>query len=82
MTDSVAQIEEISYAQAIDELERILGEIEEAHVDVDTLSTKVERAAFLLKLCRNRLVKAETQVKNVLAEMEEETCPPAESLED
>ena len=82
MTDPISKNEEITYAQAVDELERILGEIEDAHVDVDTLSAKVERAAFLLKLCQSRLTKAETQVRNVLAEMEEEACPPAESLED
>ena len=82
MTDPISKNEEISYALAIDELEQILGEIEDSNVDVDALSAKVERAAFLLKLCRSRLTKAETQVKNVLAEVEEEACPPAESLED
>lgn len=82
MTDPISKNDEISYTQAIDELEQILSEIEDTHVDVDTLSVKVERAAFLLKLCRGRLTKAETQVKNVLAEMEEEACPPADSSED
>ncbi len=82
MNDTSTPVENLSYAEAISELETILSQIEDAQIDVDTLSSKVERAASLLKVCRQRLVKAETQVKTVLADMEETECLPPESLED
>jgi exodeoxyribonuclease VII small subunit len=63
-------VDELSYAEAVAELEAILKRIEMADVDVDTLSSAVERAAELLKLCRTRIEKAETRVVQVLADIE------------
>jgi exodeoxyribonuclease VII small subunit len=63
----------LSYNKAIQELEDILKEIEGAEVDIDLLSTKVERASVLLKLCRDKISKAETKVVKILTEIEENT---------
>jgi exodeoxyribonuclease VII small subunit len=63
-------LEHLSYAEAVAELEAILKRIETADIDVDTLSTAVERAAELLKLCRARIEKAETRVVQVLSDIE------------
>lgn len=58
------------YKDAIDELESIIEEIESETVDIDVLTTKVKRAAFLIKLCRKNLKKTDLEVKKVLKEFE------------
>lgn len=58
-----------SYAAASAELEQILQEIETGEVDLDVLSEKVERAAALLALCRQKLAATETKVKKVTADL-------------
>jgi len=60
----------ISYNDSIEELESIIGEIENETVDVDILAKKVRRAIFLIKLCRKKLRKTDTEVKKVLKEFE------------
>ena len=77
MTDRNAQAaiseDDIAYVDAVSELEQILQRIEVADIDVDTLSNQVERAAHLLKICRTRIGRAETRIKDVLADMEEDS---------
>jgi len=58
----------LSYNEAMKEVEAILAEIGSEQVDVDTLSEKVERASELLKLCKEKLTKAQEKVDKVLAQ--------------
>lgn len=57
---------EITYSEALGELEQILQSIESGGGDIDTLSTKVTRATELIRLCRSRLLKVEGEVKEIL----------------
>lgn len=57
---------ELTYSQALQELEEILRSIESADTDIDTLSSKVTRATELIKFCRARLLKVESEVKEIL----------------
>ena len=61
------------------ELEQILQDIESGEIDLDLLSDKVERAATLLAVCRQKLAATETKVKKVTAElaaaMDQEATP-------
>jgi exodeoxyribonuclease VII small subunit len=66
--------EGLAYADALAELERILDTLESDRVDVDTLATRVERAAALIRLCRSRLGAARTQVEAVVGELGEEAA--------
>ncbi|MDZ7676873.1 MAG: exodeoxyribonuclease VII small subunit [Acidimicrobiales bacterium] len=50
------------YADAVDELETILREIEDDDVDVDLLAERVTRAAALIEFCRDRIVAARDAV--------------------
>ncbi len=59
-----------SYAAAAEELERILDENERGAADVDVLSEKVERAARLIRVCRDRISGAEQKVRKVLEDLE------------
>jgi exodeoxyribonuclease VII small subunit len=61
-----------TYTEAIEELERIISDIEQGDVSVDELSEKVKRAAVLLKFCREKLTSTENDVKKILEEMEGE----------
>jgi exodeoxyribonuclease VII small subunit len=58
--------EEIGYADALAELERILAELERSDVDVDVLATRVQRASELIKLCRDRIGNARTRIEDVV----------------
>lgn len=59
---------EITYSEALGELEQILQTIEQGDTNIDTLATKVTRATELIRICRSRLLKVEGEVKAILAE--------------
>ena len=61
--------DEPTYAAATAELEQILADIESGDADLDVLAEKVERAAALLTICRQRLAATETKVRKVTAEI-------------
>ncbi len=61
-----------AYGEAVEELERIITEIEEESVDVDALTEKVKRATFLIGYCKDRLKDTEVEVQKALSGLEEE----------
>jgi len=61
--------EEITYREALAELEDILSSIESEQVDVDDLAIKVKRSAELIRLCRSRINAASVQVEAVVRDM-------------
>ncbi len=60
----------ISYAEAIKQIEEILDKIESEELDVDELSNKVKKASDLLKLCKMKLHETEEDIRKILDEME------------
>lgn len=69
MSQSRKPAEAPTYAAASDELEQILQDIESGEIDLDVLTDKVERAAVLLAVCRQKLAATETKVKKVTGEL-------------
>ena len=65
--------DQLTYKQAIEELERIVSEIENEDIDVDLLAEKVKRATFLNKYCKTKLRKTEEELKKLLEEIEKES---------
>ena len=61
---------ELKYAEAMQEMEEILSQIENEELDVDELSSTVKRVSFLVKVCRDKLFKTEAEVEKILKEME------------
>ncbi len=61
-----------AYKDAIEEIESIVEEIENETVDVDVLTDKVKRAAFLVRYCKEKLKKTDDEVKKVLKDFEKE----------
>jgi exodeoxyribonuclease VII small subunit len=65
-----AALEELGYAEAVEELEAILAELDGDDVDVDVLAARVRRAADLVQLCRRRLDGARVVVTRIVADLE------------
>ncbi|MGQ8336366.1 exodeoxyribonuclease VII small subunit [Sunxiuqinia sp. A32] len=61
----------MTYQEAVNEIDEILNKIENDELDVDELSEKVKRVSSLIKLCKEKLHKTETEVENILKEMED-----------
>lgn len=60
-----------SYENQLNELEGIIRDIEDENISVDELSSKVKRAAVLIKNCRAVLNSTEKDVENILKELED-----------
>jgi exodeoxyribonuclease VII small subunit len=58
------------YAQALDELDQILRELEGTDVDVDRLADRVARASELIALCRQRISAAKLRIDEVIADLD------------
>ena len=69
--------QEIGYADALSELQQILGELEAEDIDIDVLAVKVERAAELIRVCRGRINDAEVRVKEIVAGLDHEEDEPS-----
>jgi len=61
----------VSYNEAMAEVEEILEKIENEELDVDDLAEKVKRVSILLKICKDKLMKTNEQVEQILKEMED-----------
>ncbi|MDR1723577.1 MAG: exodeoxyribonuclease VII small subunit [Tannerella sp.] len=59
-----------TYNETVAKLRAIVREIETGELDVDILSEKVKEATRLIKLCKDKLFKADEEVKKVLEELE------------
>jgi exodeoxyribonuclease VII small subunit len=58
------------YAQALDELDQILRELESTDVDVDRLADRVARASELIAVCRQRISTAKLRIDEVIADLD------------
>lgn len=63
-------MENLSYSNAIKEIEEILKYIESQEVDVDVLVEKVKRATELILFCKSKLKTAEEELHKTLIELE------------
>ncbi len=61
---------DISYNEAIAEIEMILEEIESEKIDIDSLSAKVKKATELISLCKEKLKKADEEIENLMKSIE------------
>lgn len=59
---------EFNYAEAIAEVEQILGEISADKVSVDELEKRVKRATELIEACHAKLDSVEEKVEKALQE--------------
>jgi exodeoxyribonuclease VII small subunit len=71
-------VEDLSYADALDEVEAILERLEHDEPDVDRVADDVARAAQLLAHCRQRLAALKLRVDEVVPELEPGAAPDLE----
>lgn len=58
--------EEIKYEDAVKELEHIVAQMENNELDIDVMGERLKKAQKLMKLCRDKLTKADQGVKKIL----------------
>ena len=61
---------DMKYSKAVQRLEEIITKIENEEIDIDELSEKVKEAVSLVKLCKDKIEKAEMEVKEVVEKFE------------
>jgi exodeoxyribonuclease VII small subunit len=61
---------EITFNEAISQIEEIVNSIESGEPDIDILSEKVKRASELIKLCREKLRETEKKIDEIIQEEE------------
>lgn len=62
-------IDNMTYAAAMAQLESILAEMRDGNCDIDSLSEKTVTALALLKHCKAKLFKTDEEVKKCLSEL-------------
>ncbi|MBE7171875.1 MAG: exodeoxyribonuclease VII small subunit [Williamsia sp.] len=63
-------METLTYEAAFEELQRISDEIESESVNIDVLAERVKRASELIQFCQSKLRDTETEVGNIIRQME------------
>ena len=59
-----------SYNKAIEEIQIILDELENDKLNIDDLSSKIKRATELIQYCKDTLFKVNTEIENMLKELD------------
>lgn len=57
---------ELTYTEAMAQIEKILERLRNEEMDVDSLAAEVKRATELIAGCKKRLHKAEEEVSKIL----------------
>lgn len=58
----------LKYEEAVAELERIVKQMEDGQLDIDTLGEKLKRAKTLIGLCKEKLTKTDEEINKILAD--------------
>lgn len=64
-------IAELTYEEALEELEKILRTMQSDQCGIDKLSAMTSRATELLSACRSKLTTTEEELRQILAKLEE-----------
>lgn len=62
----------LSYSEALAEIELIVDKIENNELDIDDLAHNVKRVAELIKFCKAKLKTTEEEVEKILKDFEED----------
>lgn len=56
----------MTYEEALKQLEDIVSKVESDELDIDSLGKQLKKAQQLIKLCKDKLAKADEDIKEVL----------------
>ncbi|MDR3227737.1 MAG: exodeoxyribonuclease VII small subunit [Prevotellaceae bacterium] len=64
--------EELTYSQAIAEIESIIEKIKTSDLNIDELNKDIERATELIKFSKSKLFTTEENINKILEKLEQE----------
>lgn len=67
MEINTTSVKDMTYRDAVNELDTILREMQSDNCDIDKLSAMTRRATELITECRNRLTATDEELRNILA---------------
>ena len=65
-------MEEMTYTQAVNELEELVKKMQDPECSIDNLSQYTKRSKELLEFCRKRLTATDEELKRILGEISAE----------
>ena len=65
------QTNEMTYTQAVTELEQLVQKMQDPQCSIDNLSEYTRRSKQLLDICRKKLTAADEQLKQILATIQQ-----------
>jgi exodeoxyribonuclease VII small subunit len=69
LTQDIMAKKEFSFNQAVNEIEKILRNIENGDLDVDRLSIEVKRASELIRQCQKKLRSTEEEINSIFKDL-------------
>ena len=67
MAEKKTPARKLSFGEAVSEVEGILAGLEADEVDIDELGEQVKRAVELIQVCREKLEKTDSEVRDLVA---------------
>lgn len=67
-TPTFTPVDELTYNQAVAELDRILREMQSDNCDIDRLAELTRRATALIAECRRRLTATDEELRAILSD--------------
>jgi len=58
--------EGFKYEEAVRQLESIVEKLENDELDIDSMSENLKKAQKLIKLCKDKLIKTDDEINNIL----------------
>ena len=68
--DSSSTPDNLTYDEALAELQGILADMQSNALDIDQLTTRIQRASALLDVCQEKLQRTEAEVQAVLKRLD------------
>ena len=62
---------QMTYTQAVTELEQLVQKMQDPQCSIDHLTDYTKRCKLLLDTCRKKLTEADTQLQQILADMQD-----------
>lgn len=59
-------MKELKYEEALKQLEDIVAKMENDELDIDTLGQQLKTAQKLVKLCKDKLIKTDEDIRKIL----------------
>lgn len=69
-TPKFTPVKDLTYTQAVSELDAILRNMQSDQCDIDNLTALTRRATDLLRECRGRLTATDEELRAILADLE------------